>query len=171
MKQNRFLFMFIGILILGVFFAAHLYFKYGLLEIAKFIVDALTAIGTCGVVILSLFPYKHQDKLSAILYRRLSDGQIMLKVINKTDHSVRLGASNLPFLHYDNFMLWWRPEEEQSLENAIPIWRGGVGLVIPPHDCVFFCLYPEEFEGVSIKDVRMQIRTNTGYKCDVINEC
>lgn len=171
MKQNRFLFMFIGILILGVFFAAHLYFKYGLLEIAKFIVDALTAIGTCGVVILSLFPYKHQDKLSAILYRRLSDGQIMLKVINKTDHSVRLGASNLPMPHDDNFILLWLPSDPKTLDYAIPVWTQGGGLVIPPNDCVFYLLNDKQFEGILIKDVRMQIRTNTGYKCDVINEC
>ncbi len=170
MKQNKMFFLFMELLVIGILSSAILLCRDAESRWPVFIVSALAALGTCGVTILSIFPYKHKDKLNAILYRRGFDNQIMLKVINKTDHPVRLGASNLPLPHEDNFILWWKLGEVQSLENARPIMRSGVGLVIPPYDCVFFLILPEELEGESPKNIIMQVRTNTGYKCDVKNE-
>ncbi len=170
MRQNKFLFLFMEGLILGILVAVHMYVTSGLQNAAQFILSALTAIGTCGVMILSIFPYKYSDKLSAILYRRFPDDKIMLKIKNETGHSVRLGASNMPIPHEDNFILFWRPGDEKILENAVPIWMQG-GLIIPPYDCVFFMLDELQFDGVPIKNLRMQIRTNTGYRCDVANNC
>lgn len=170
MKQNKMFYMFLFMLIAGILFAAILMCKQEEQNWPLFIVYSLTALGTCGVTILSVFPYKHKDKLSARLYRRTSDGHVMLKVINKTDHTIRLGASNLPLPHDDNFLLWWKPGDELCLENAHPMWSNGIGLEIPPYDCVFFESLPDEFDGVPAKNVIMQVRTNTGYKCDVKNE-
>lgn len=169
MKQNKIFYMFMQILIIGILVSAILLCKEDKPNWSMFIVSALTAVGTCGVTILSIFPYKHQDKLSARLYRRPADKKIMLQVINKTDHTVRLGASNLPLPHPDNFILCWKPGEEPDLENACPIWSEGVGLEIPPYDCVFFDFLPEFFDGIPAKDIIMQVRTNTGYKCIVKN--
>lgn len=170
MKQNKMFFLFMILLSVGVLLSARLLYNNTESIWPGFIVSALTAFGTCGVTILSVFPYKHKDKLSAKLYKRTSDGRVMLKVINKTDHTIRLGASNLPLPHNDNFLLWWKPGEELSLENARPIWSNGVGLEIPPYDCVFFDFLPDELDGISTKDIIMQVRTNTGYKCNVKNE-
>lgn len=170
MKQNKMFYLFMVLLIIGILFSAILLCRDDESKWPVFIVSALAALGTCGVTILSIFPYKYQDKLNAVLYRRESDGQIMLKVINKTDHTVRLGASNLPLPHPDNFILWWKPGEELSLENARTEWIDGNALEIPPYDCAFFLLEANMFKGVSVKNVIMQIRTNTGYKCMVENK-
>ncbi len=175
MKQNKEFFLFMGLWIIGLLLAALIEVDFNCLQnMPMFIVSSLTAVGTCGVTILSVFPYKHSDKLRVVLYNREYDGQLMLKVINKTEHHIRLGYSNLPMSHSDNVALWWKKEEKQTLENARSIiFDANSILVLPPKSCLFFELNMEIFSGYPIKDIVMQVCTNTGYKCNVENfvEC
>ena len=56
------------VLLLCVIIAGILHVRYGDMgELGMFVVTAMTALGTCGVIILSLFPYVPRDKLEATL--------------------------------------------------------------------------------------------------------
>jgi len=172
MQKNKMLYIFMGLLVIGILGALMLMVrKNNFHDLPLFIVSALTAFGTCGVMILSIFPYRHSDKLSARLYKRPSDGAIMLKVTNKTGRCVRLGASNLDSPHADNYAVWWEPGVEQTLENAHNICSmDGDVLVIPPYDSYFHQIDIGVFNGYPTNQIRLKVRTNTGYRCLAKNE-
>lgn len=141
-------------------------------EAAKFILSALTALGTCGVVCLTVCPYKPQDKLSAVLYYEpeYEPNVYKVKITNKTNHTICLGLRKNETPYRDNVFLWWPDGVAKIYERAVPIWsRKGDVLSIPPNSCSFYRLDKRMFINENSKNIRMQVQTNTGYKCDVVN--
>lgn len=171
MKRNGWLIIYLFMLVLCVIAAAC--FKwYNHPEIAKFILSAMTALGTCGVVCLTICPYKPQDKLSAVLYYEPEDNPNIykIKVMNETNHTVCLGLRKDYAPYPDNLFLWWPDGVEKIYERAVPIWsKKGDVLSVPPKSCTFYRLDKRIFENQNIKNIRLQVQTNTGYKCDVVN--
>lgn len=171
MKRNGVLFICFQFLILCILCAAWLKLN-GCSEMSDFILMALTASGTCGVVFLTIMPYKPQDKLSAVLYYEPEDDPNIykIKIINKTNHTICLGLRKDYAPYPDNLFLWWPKEIEKTYEKARTIWYGqDVVFSIPPKNVAFYRLQKSWFENVDMKNVKMQVLTNTGYKCDVVN--
>lgn len=172
MKRNGRLIIYLFMLVLCVIAAAC--FKwYNHPEIAKFILSAMTALGTCGVVCLTICPYKPQDKLSAVLYYEPEDNPNIykIKVMNETNHTVCLGLRKDYAPYPDNLFLWWPKGVEQTYEKARTIWYGPeFVLSIPPKSEAFYFIDKDRFANIDIKNIRMQVQTNTGYKCDVVNK-
>lgn len=171
MKRNGVLIMYLLLLVLLILIAAWLKIHQHP-EAAKFILSALTALGTCGVVCLTVWPYKPQDKLSAVLYYEPEDNPNIykIKVINETNHTVCLGLRKDYTPYPDNLFLWWPKGVEQTYENARTIWYGPEFVFsIPPKSEAFYFIDKNKFANIDVKNIRMQVQTNTGYKCDVVN--
>ncbi len=171
MKRNGMLFMYLLLLLLLVLVATWLNMNCHK-DAANFILSALTAVGTCGVVCFNVFPYKPQDKLSASLYYEPDDNPDVykIKVINKSDHTISLGLRKDYAPYPDNVFLWWPNGVEKTYEKARTIWsREGDVLSIPPKSSTFYFIDKGAFAGVVVGKITMQVQTNTGYKCDVEN--
>lgn len=129
------------ILILVILTALFMYRYESCSKLAEFIILTMTAIGTCGVTILTIYPYEHRDILSCELYRNKHNNCIFLKVSNKTNHTIYLGSDgNSQNQHPDNFLLIWPDSDpKENPDNAVPIWsQNGDNLIVPPHDTIFF---------------------------------
>lgn len=170
MKRNGLLVMCVLLLVQAVLFAAWLRMHQHP-EASKFILSALTAFGTCGVVFLTVMPYKPQDKLSAILYNEPGDPNFFrIKITNKTNHTICLGLRKDYTPYPDNIFLWWPTGVDKIYEKAVSLWSvEGDILSIPPKCSAFYHVDKRIFAKENIKNIRMQVQTNTGYKCDVVN--
>ncbi|MBR4625864.1 MAG: hypothetical protein IKO56_10065 [Alphaproteobacteria bacterium] len=170
MKRNGVLIMYLLLLVLLILIAAWLKMHQHP-EAAKFILSALTALGTCGVVFLTVWPYKPQDKLSAVLYNEPDDPLFYrIKVTNQTDHTICLGLRKDYTPYPDNIFLWWPTGVDKIYEKAVSLWSvEGDILSIPPKCSAFYHVDKRIFAKENIKNIRMQVQTNTGYKCDVVN--
>ena len=170
MKRNGWLIIYLFVLVLGVITAAC--FKWcNHPEIAKFILSAMTALGTCGVVCLTICPYKPQDKLSAILYNEPGDPNFFrIKITNKTNHTICLGLRKEYSPYPDNIFIWWPKGVEKTYEKGVSLWSGeGDILSIPPQSSAFYPIDKRIFANEEQQNIRLQVQTNTGYKCDVVN--
>lgn len=170
MKRNGLLVMCVLLLVQAVLFAAWLRMHQHP-EASKFILSALTAFGTCGVVFLTVMPYKPQDKLSAILYNEPGDPNFFrIKITNKTNHTICLGLRKEYSPYPDNIFIWWPKGVEKTYEKGVSLWsREGDILSIPPQCSAFYPIEKRIFADEEQQNIRLQVQTNTGYKCDVVN--
>lgn len=140
-------------------------------DVGLFIVTALTALGTCGVTILSLFPYIPKDRLSPDLYMR-KDGVVMLRIFNKTNHTVYIGSDKHDTACCSEDYAFWYPEDaEINFDNAKILYtKPGDNLAIPPHLSIYYPIDRRIFGGHNLTKIRMQIRTSSGYVFNVNNK-
>ena len=76
-----------GVLLLIVAVATVFQIKLGdSANLGMFIVTAMAALGTCGVTILSVFPFCHKDRLEAILCKRR--GKLFIMIYSKSNHMI-----------------------------------------------------------------------------------
>lgn len=137
-----------------------------------FIVTVLTAIGTCGVTILNIFPFRHRDKIEAeVIFKKK---MILIIIKNKTNHTIYMGADKHAFCKYpENYGLWW-PNEKQFL---IPLnnprhllTNPGDNLAVPPRSTIFYVINPRIFGKNPLDKLKIQVMTSSGYKFDVKNK-
>lgn len=138
--------------------------------IGMFIVTAMTALGTCGVTILSLFPYVPKDVLEPEIYVR-EDGLIMLRIRNKTGHTTYIGSDKHDTsIFREDFAFWYPDDVEITFDNAHTIYTNpGDNLAVPPYLSIYYPIDKKIFGKCDITKIKMQIRTSSGYIFDVKN--
>lgn len=139
-------------------------------DLGMFIVMSLTALGTCCVTILNVFPYCHKDRLKAELYYR-KDGLIMLKIKNKTNHIVYIGNDKHSMSEFhEDYAIWWPDKNMNDFDDACLLYTNpGDNLAIPPKMTIYYPINEEEFAGVDVSKINMLIRTSNGDRCWVKN--
>lgn len=141
-------------------------------KLANFIVTTLTAIGTCGVTILTVFPFTPADKLRSEIYRRTPDGTIIIKITNLTKHTIYLGSdrhSTLPCP--EDYAMWWPSDGICAPDNANSIYAEPFdNLAVPPQSSIFYSIDERIFNDCDIKKIKIQIRTSSGARFDVTNK-
>ncbi|MBP9999495.1 MAG: hypothetical protein KBT14_02230 [Proteobacteria bacterium] len=139
-------------------------------DIGMFIIMALTALGTCGVTILNVFPYHHTDKLASELYYR-KDGQIMLRIKNETNHTVFIGSDKHSMSCFrEDYAIWWPSQQMNSFDDAYMLYTNpGDNLAIPPKMVIYYPIDEQEFMGYELSKIKMLVRTSEGSRCWVKN--
>jgi len=137
-----------------------------------FLVTALTAIGTCGVTILNVFPYEHKDKLEAKIYYYKKG--IRLAIDNKSNHPVYLGTDDYSTSDYHELLFrWWPTDKDYDFEHPDNgrdyFAQPGANLVIPPRSSIWFPITPKPFGKNNLSNLKIRIFTSSGYKFDVQN--
>ena len=169
--RNRALFIFFTVLIVLTAIAVSFHLEYGNKEnMGLFLVTALTAIGTCGVTILNVFPYKHKDKLEAVLYR--TKKEIRLDITNKGNHRIYLGSDEYPISECgDSYAVCWPANEKRTSENTRAFFAyPGDNLTIPARSTIWFPINPKVFGRYKPNKLKIQVLTSSGYRFDVINK-
>ena len=135
-----------------------------------FIVTAMTALGTCGVTILSLFPYVPKDDLAPELYVR-EDGVMMLRIRNKTGHTTYIGSDKRDTALFREDYAFWYPENAETIfDNGHALYTNpGDNLAVPPYLSIYYPIDKTIFGGHDITKIKMQVRTSSGYIFDVKN--
>jgi len=133
-----------------------------------FLVTALTAIGTCGVTILSIFPYEHKDKLESVVY--FWKNSIRLKITNKTNHITYLGTDKYATSkYYDAYARWWSTEKCNPDDGNDLLANPGDNLAIPPKSSIYYLISPKIFGRNKLSKLKIQVLTSSGYRFDVKN--
>lgn len=158
------------ILVCLVGFATYCHLRFGQIDtIGVFIVTALAALGTCGVTILSVFPYQHKDKLDAVLCKRKKTMYIM--IYSKCNHTVYLGSDKYHTAKYfDAYALWWPKKQKQTELNSRQLYvRPGDNMAVPPRSTIGYVINPKVFGKRNLDDVVIQVMTSNGYRIPVRN--
>lgn len=139
-------------------------------DLGVFIIMSLTALGTCCVSVLSVFPYRHKDKLEAELYYG-KNRQITLKIKNKTNHTVYIGSDKHSMSGFnEDYAIWWPNKNMDDFENAHMLYTNpGDNLAIPPKLVIYYPINKKEFKGVNVKEIKMLVHTSEGDRCWVTN--
>ena len=159
------------VLLLCVIIAWILHVRYGDMgELGMFVVTAMTALGTCGVIILSLFPYVPRDKLEATLCIRKKKMCIMIR--NKGNHTVYLGSDKYHTAEtWDCYALWWSNKDNCTAKNSKPIFAApGDNMAVPPRGTIGFPIGKNIFGKIDLNKIKIQVLTSSGFRIDVKNE-
>lgn len=150
--------------------ATYCHIRFGHIDtIGMFIVTALTALGTCGVTVLNVFPYKHKDKLEAVLCKR--KGKLYIMIYSKCNHTVYLGSDKYHTAEYfDAYALWW-PQSKQCTEfNSRALFvNPGDNMAVPPRGTIGYPVNQKVFGKHDLNKIRIQVMTSNGYRIEVKN--
>jgi hypothetical protein len=161
---------FVLLIIVGI--ATYYHIAFGNEDMTgMFMVTAMTALGTCGVTVLSLFPYVPKDVLEPELYMR-EDGQIMLRIHNKTSHTTYIGSDRHDTsIFREDFAFWYPGDVEITFDNAHTIYTNpGDNLAVPPYLSIYYPINKKIFGKCDVTKIKMQVRTSSGYIFDVKNK-
>ncbi len=138
-------------------------------NLGMFIVTAMTALGTCGVTIFSVFPYVPRDRLYAELRLRKNKMHIMIR--NKGNHTVYLGSDKYHTAEgWDCYALWWNDKNNCTEQNSKPIYcRPGDNLAVPSRATIGYPINPKVFGKKDLNRVYIQVLTSSGYRIEVKN--
>lgn len=157
-------------LIFVVAVAAYCHIRFGHTDtIGMFIVTAMAALGTCGVTILNVFPYRHKDKLEAVLCKRKKKLYIM--IYSKCNHTVYLGSDKYHTAEYfDAYALWWPKSKEYTEFNSRALYvNPGDNMAVPPRSTIGYPVNAKIFGKHDINKITIQIMTSNGYRITVKN--
>lgn len=155
-------------LICVVAVAAYFHIRFGQMDsIGMFIVTAMAALGTCGVTILNVFPYRHKDKLEAVLCKRKKKLYIM--IYSKCNHTVYLGSDKYHTAEYfDAYALWWPPNKACTEFNSRQLYvNPGDNMAVPPRSTIGYPVNAKIFGKHDINKITIQIMTSNGYRIPV----
>lgn len=150
--------------------AAYFHIHYGHIDtIGMFVVTALTALGTCGVTILSVFPYTPKDKLDAILCKR--KGKLYIMIYSKCNHTVYLGSDKYHTAEYvDAYALWWPAESDKTEFESNHLYvNPGDNMAVPPRGTIGYPVDKKVFGKHDLNKIRIQVMTSNGYRVSVKN--
>lgn len=138
-------------------------------DVGLFIVTALTALGTCGVTILSVFPFSHKDRLDVILCKRKR--RLYIMIYSKCNHTVYLGYDKYHTAEYvDAYALWWPTNKNCSEFNSRHLYaQPGDNMALQPRGTIGYPINPKVFGKHDINKIKIQITTSNGYRIDVQN--
>jgi len=168
--RNKALYIFFIVLIALVAIAAYFHFHYANKDsIGIFIVTALAAIGTCGVTILTVFPYEPRDNLDAeVSFRK--NKQIWLTIENKTNHTIYLGSDNYSISDYgEDYAVWWVGEKKENNLKHLFVSQGD-NLAITPKGKIYYIIDRKVFSKNPLDKIQIQIRTSSVYRFNVKNK-
>lgn len=139
-------------------------------DVGMFIIMSLTALGTCCVTILNVFPYHHKDRLEAELYYG-KNKQIILRIKNKTNHTVYIGSDKHSMSDFnEDYAVWWPNKNMDDFEDSHMLYTNpGDNLAIPPKLSIYYPINKKEFMGCDLAKIKMLIHTSEGYRCLVKN--
>lgn len=160
-----------GVLLLIVAVATVFQIKLGdSANLGMFIVTAMAALGTCGVTILSVFPFTHKDRLEAILCKR--KGKLYIMIYSKCNHTVYLGYDKYHTAEYvDAYALWWATSGEKTEYNSKHLYvQPGDNMAVPPRGIIGYKINPKVFRNHDINKITIQIMTSNGYRIPVKNQ-
>lgn len=155
--------------VLMVFIALAAWFHWHYGEPAStgmFIVTAMTALGTCGVTILTVFPYVPRDRLEAALCLRKN--KMHLKIYNKGNHTVYLGSDKYHTAEYsDCYALWWSDKNNCTEKNSKPIYcLPGDNMAVPPHTTIGYPISPKVFGKKDLNKIKIEVLTSSGFRIE-----
>ena len=168
--RNTTLFITFFVLIFLTLIAASLQWYYGNNDNwGMFVVTALTAIGTCGVTILNVFPYEKKDKLEAVIY--FWKNGIRLTITNKTNHTIYLGTDRYAVpQHFQDYARWWPTDKKCNPDDGGRLWaKPGDNLAVPPRSSICSPINPKVFGKNELSKLKIQVLTSSGYRFDVKN--
>lgn len=151
--------------------AAYFHIHFGHLDtIGMFIVTALAALGTCGVTILSVFPYTPRDKLEAVLCKR--KGKLYIMIYSKCNHTVYLGSDKYHTAEYvDAYALWWPAESDKTEFESNHLYvNPGDNMAVPPRGTIGYPVNQKVFGKHDLNKITIQIMTSSGYRIPVKNQ-
>ena len=140
-------------------------------DFGMFLITSLTALGTCCVTVLNIFPYYHKDRLDAELYYG-KNKQITLKIKNKTNHTVYIGSDNHSMSFFsEDYAIWWPNKDMDDFEDAHMLYTNpGDNLAIPPNLVIYYPIDKKEFKGVDVTKIKMLVHTSKGDRYWVKNK-
>lgn len=138
-------------------------------NLGMFIVTAMTALGTCGVTILTIFPYVPRDKLNAYLCKRKKTMYIM--IYNRGNHTVYLGTDKYHTAEeFDPYALWWSTKYNCTETNSRQLYaQPGDNMAVPPRGTIGFPVNPKVFGKKDLNKIYIQVLTSSGYRIEVKN--
>lgn len=160
-----------GVLLIIVAVATVFQIKLGdSANLGMFIVTAMAALGTCGVTILSVFPFCHKDRLEAILCKRR--GKLFIMIYSKSNHMIYHGADKYHTAEYvDAYALWWPTDKNCNEFNSRHLYaKPGDIMVVQPRGTIGYPVNPKVFGKHDINKIKIQITTSNGYRIDVQNK-
>ncbi|MDR1695452.1 MAG: hypothetical protein LBR69_02310 [Endomicrobium sp.] len=162
---------FFFVLILLALIAFYLQLSYGNKDdLGIFIVTALTAIGTCGVTVLNVFPYEHKEKVKAVIY--FFKNEIRLTIENKTNRVVYLGTDKYSVSEYPEvYAKWWPSDKNYNPDDKHDLAaKPGDNLAIPPRGRIYYTIDQSIFKGNVLSKLKFEILTSSGNRHVVRND-
>lgn len=163
-------FLIFGILIIIVALAMWFQWHYGEpADTGMFVVTAMTALGTCGVTLLTVFPYVPRDKLRAYLCKRKKTMYIM--IYNRGNHTVYLGTDRYHTAEeFDPYALWWPNKNNCTEFNSRQLYaHPGDNMAVPPRGTIGFPVSQKTFGKNDLNKIKIQVLTSSGYRIEVKN--